>query len=308
MSCMKFLKIGTRGSDLALAQTLILQTALARIYPRLPMDRTIIYTQADIRLDTPLGIASSIDKGAFTKELEIALLQKKIHLAVHSLKDLPIEGPPGLILSAILPRASFEDCLISKQAGGIEALPKGAYVATSSQRRKAQLLKQRPDLMVEAIRGNVATRLAKLAQSDKLHAIIVAKAGLERLKILLPGGLCAKLGLYAQSLEDFLPAPGQGAIAIQTLKKDQETRELLMPVHDPLTEKCVRAERLLLNKLGGGCHAALGALAQPLPEAISLQAIFFQGPACYYAQATASNAEEVAMRVFSTFALKDKAL
>lgn len=305
---MNCLKIGTRGSDLALAQTLILQTALSQVYPLLPMNRIIICTQADIRLDAPLGVTSSLEKGAFTRELEIALLQEKIHLAVHSLKDLPTDGSSALVLGAILPRASFEDLLISKQVGGLQALPKGAYVATSSQRRKVQILRQRPDLMVEAIRGNVTTRLAKLAKSDRLHAIILAKAGLERLQILVPGGLCEQLGLHVQALKGFLPAPGQGAIAIQTLKKDEATRKLLIPVHDPITEKCVHAERLLLKKLGGGCHSSLGALAQPLPRAIYLQAIWSEGPSCYYSRATAANAEEVAMQVFSNFSLEEKVL
>ncbi|ALJ57006.1 Porphobilinogen deaminase [Candidatus Xiphinematobacter sp. Idaho Grape] len=298
---MKSLKIGTRGSDLALAQSLILQTALSRIYPKLSMDTVIVRTQADMRLDTPLGVDSPFDKGAFTKELETALLRKRIHVAVHSLKDLPVEDVPGLVVGAILPRASCEDFLISKQDGGLEALPRGGYVATGSQRRKSQILRHRPDLVVEGIRGNVATRLSKLARTSRLCAIIVARAGLERLYALVPGGLCEKLGLHAQALKDFLPAPGQGAIAVQVLEKDERTRQLLTPVHDPTTEECVRAERLLLKKLGGGCHSALGALAQPLAGAIYLQAAWFQGTFFRYAQATASNAEEVATQVFSTF-------
>jgi len=298
---MKSLRIGTRGSDLALAQSLILQIALSQAYPELSIDTIVIRTQGDVRLDAPLGIASPLDRGAFTKELETALLQKTVHVAVHSLKDLPVENTPGLIIGATLPRASCEDFLISKQAGGLEALPRGARVATGSQRRRFQILRQRPDLVVEGIRGNVATRLAKLAGTNGLHAIIVARAGLERLYALVPGGLCERLGLYAKALKDFLPAPGQGAIAIQVLEKDKQTRQLLMPVHDSPTEECVRAERLLLKKLGGGCHSALGALAKPLPGAIYLQATWFQGISFRYAQATASTAEEVATQVFSTF-------
>ncbi|QQY09124.1 MAG: hydroxymethylbilane synthase [Candidatus Xiphinematobacter sp.] len=299
---MKTLKIGTRGSNLALAQSFLLQTALSRAYPELSMDTVIIRTQADMRVDAPLGVASPLDKGAFTKELEIALLQRTIHVAVHSLKDLPVEeDASGLVVGAVLPRASCEDSLVSKREGGLEALPRGAHVATGSQRRQSQILRQRPDLVVEGIRGNVETRLAKLAGTSRLHAIIVARAALERLYALTPGGLCERFGLYAQALKDFLPAPGQGAIAIQALEKDTKTRQLLMPLHDPITGECVYAERLLLKKLGGGCHSALGALAQPLPGAIYLQAAWFQGALFRFAQATASNAEEVATQVFSTF-------
>src|SRR5215469_411143 len=143
---MKLLKIGTRGSDLALAQTFIFRSALSRVYPKLRTDIITIHAQADIKVEAPLG-DSSLDKGAFTRELENALLHRTIHVAVHSLKDLPIESSsPNLVLGAILPRASSEDYLISKHEGGLEALPSGASIATGSQRRKAQILERRPDL------------------------------------------------------------------------------------------------------------------------------------------------------------------
>ena len=298
---MNALKIGTRGSDLALAQTQILRNTLSSSHPDLPIEIAVIRTRGDAQLDAPLGPSSPLDKGAFTKELEAALLRREIHAAVHSLKDLPTENPAGLLLAAILPRASTNDILISKQPGGLAALPQNGRVATSSPRRSAQIRKHRPDLSVEGIRGNVPTRVRKLAETDGLHAIVLAEAGLERLQLLLPGGLCKQLGLHTQVLEDFLPAPGQGAIAVQAREDDAETRLLLTSVHDPTTAECVHAERLLLAKLGGGCHLALGARAQILQNAVHLKAIWFEGPATSScsAEAAAPTAEEVAALVFS---------
>lgn len=294
---MKTLRIGTRGSDLALAQTKILQDALSATHSNLVTEIRIIHTQGDLRLDAPLGSASPLDQGAFTKELEVALLREDIDVAIHSLKDLPTANTAGLTLAAILSRGPVEDVLISKRPGGLDALPQCARLATGSARRKAQALRQRPDLIVEGIRGNVPTRIRKLADKEDLAAIILAAAGLERLD--LSDNLCRELGLHTSVLEDFLPAPGQGAIAVQAREADGETHHLLASVHNPTTAECVQAERLLLEKLGGGCHLALGARASKRQDQIHLKAVWVEGTHYHSAEATAVTAQEVAALVYS---------
>jgi hydroxymethylbilane synthase len=293
----KTLRIGTRGSDLALAQTKILQDTLSATHSDLVTEIHIIHTQGDLRLDVPLGSTSPLDKGAFTKELEVALLRGDIDAAVHSLKDLPTANTAGLTLAAILSRGPVEDVLISKWPGGLDALPQGACLATGSARRKAQALRRRPDLIVEGIRGNVPTRIRKLADKKDLAAVILAAAGLERLD--LSNNLCKELGLHTYVLEDFLPAPGQGAIAVQARDADGETHRLLASVHHPTTAECVQAERFLLEKLGGGCHLALGARASKRQDQIHLEAVWVEGTQYHSAEATALNAQEVAILVYS---------
>ena len=197
-----------------------------------------------------------MEKGLFTKELEEALLGGSVHAAVHSLKDLPTEQPPGLIVGAILERADLSDTLASKHAGGWQGLPPEAVVATSSLRRKNQLLLLRPDLKVVEIRGNVPTRLRKVLDDPALDALVVASAALARL-----GGDIVPEGLQTTTIEEMLPAPGQGAVAVECREDDKETRAVLAAIHHEPTALCVRAERELLHKLGGGCHMPLGARA-----------------------------------------------
>lgn len=253
---MKKLILGTRGSDLALVQTRNVAALLHSAHPDLVLEETIIKTTGDKRLDVSLSAPGSLEKGLFTKELEEALLAKKIHAAVHSLKDLPTEQPPGLILGAILERADLSDALASKHAGGWRGLPEGATVATSSLRRKNQLLLLRPDLRVEEIRGNVPTRLRKVLENPALDALIVARAAVVRL-----GEQIVPDGLEVTVIEEMLPAPGQGAVAVECRKEDSETREALASIHHEPTARCVQAERELLHSLGGGCHLPLGARA-----------------------------------------------
>ncbi len=248
--------LGTRGSALALTQSRLVATALRAAHPDLEITERVIRTVGDNRLDAPLRDLAPLDKGLFTKELENALLAQTIDFAVHSLKDLPTENPPGLTLAAILERADPSDLLISKTPGGLAALPPDATVATSSPRRQHQLLHLRPDLTVVDIRGNVPTRLQKLADSDSLAATVLAKAGLDRL-----GHHIIPAGLHATIIEDMLPAPGQGAIAVQTRADDPGTIALLAPLHHPPTARCVEAERDILRALGGGCHLPLGVRA-----------------------------------------------
>ncbi|MGC1482010.1 MAG: hydroxymethylbilane synthase [Chthoniobacterales bacterium] len=253
---MKPLTLGTRGSDLALTQSRLVASALRAAHPDLRVQEKIIRTVGDRRLDVPLHAVGPLDKGLFTKELEEALLDGTIDFAVHSLKDLPTENPPGLVLAAILERADPADLLVSKTPGGLDGLPPHSTVGTSSPRRKNQLLHFRPDLTVVDIRGNVPTRLRKLAESDTLAATVLAKAGLDRL-----GHDIIPPQLHATVITEMLPAPGQGAIAVQTRDADTATRALFQPLHHEDTARCVTAERDVLRQQGGGCHLPLGVLA-----------------------------------------------
>jgi hydroxymethylbilane synthase len=172
------------------------------------------------------------------------------------LKDLPTEQPPGLVVGAVLERADVSDALASKHPGGWQGLPEGAVVATSSLRRKNQILLLRPDLRIVEIRGNVPTRLRKVLEDPNLDALIVAKAAIDRL-----GSEVVPAGLQVAVIEEMLPAPGQGAVALECRAGDQETLALLAAIHHEPTARCVQAERDLLKQLGGGCHMPLGARA-----------------------------------------------
>jgi len=269
---MNTLILGTRGSDLALVQTRHVAALLGRAHPSLLLEEKIIKTTGDKRLDVSLSAPGALEKGLFTKELEEALLAGTIHAAVHSLKDLPTELPPGLVLGAILERADHSDSLASKHAGGWRGLPPGATVATSSLRRKNQLLLLRPDLRIEEIRGNVPTRLRKVLETPSLDALIVAQAALVRL-----GEGVVPEGLQMTIIEEMLPAPGQGAVAVECRADDRATRDLLAAIHHEPTALCVHAERSLLHELGGGCHLPLGTKAVIENGQIDLLAGLFEG-------------------------------
>ena len=258
--------LGTRGSDLALAQARIVTEQLQKTHAGLTVDIRVIRTTGDERLDISLSAPGALDKGLFTKELEVALRQGKIDFAVHSLKDLPVDPPDGLILGAILERADPSEVLVTKAPGGLAALAAGACVATSSPRRRAQLLRLRPDLTVPEIRGNVPTRLRKLVESTALDGLLLAKAGLDRL-----GPRVVPEGLHLTVMTDILPAPGQGAIAVECREDDIPTRERLAAIHHESTARCVTAERALLKSLGGGCALPLGALATLVDGQIELR-------------------------------------
>jgi hydroxymethylbilane synthase len=246
--------LGTRGSDLALAQTRIVERKLHAAHPRLVIDRKVIKTTGDRRLD--LSLSGTIERGLFTKELEEALLAGAIHAAVHSLKDLPTDRPDDLVFGAILERADPSDVLVSKHSGGLAGLPIEATVATSSPRRKVQILLLREDLRIVEIRGNVPTRLRKLASDPSLDGLLLAKAGLDRL-----GRRFVPAGLHVTVVDRILPAPGQGAIAVECRKSDAASIELLRSIHDETTALCVTAERDFLRAQGGGCHVAIAARA-----------------------------------------------
>lgn len=269
---MTTLTLGTRGSDLALAQTRLVAAQLEAAHPALEVKTEIIKTTGDKRLDVRLSAPGTLEKGLFTKELEEALLAGTIDAAVHSLKDLPTELPPGLALGAILERADPADVLVSRSPGGLDALAAGATVATSSPRRQAQLLHLRPDLVVVEIRGNVPTRLRKLSEDPALDGLLLAKAGLDRL-----GADILPAGLHACVIGAMLPAPGQGAIALECREGDVAVTDLLQSIHHEETALCVHAERDLLRKLGGGCSLPLGVLGTWENGAVHLQ-IFWLEP------------------------------
>ena len=261
----RLLRIGTRGSALALAQAHETRDRLARAH-RLDSDRfqiVTIRTSGDRILDRPLSEVGG--KGLFTKEIEDALLAGDIDLAVHSSKDMPTLLPPGLALTAFLPREDVRDAFLSPKAKRLEDLPEGAVVGSSSLRRQAMIRRLRPDLRVVDYRGNVQTRLKKLA-AGIVDATLLAVAGLNRLG----------LGDQITSLiapDQFLPAVGQGAICIESRIEDAATRDLLAPIHDEDTAICLAAERAFLAELDGSCRTPIGGLARITGEGLSLSGI-----------------------------------
>ncbi len=250
------LRIGTRGSPLALAQAKMVRDHLAQAHPHLAapesVEIAVIKTSGDRFLDRPLADIGG--KGLFTKEIEEALGEGHIHMAVHSMKDVPTVLPSGLAISCILPREDPRDAFISNRAAGIEELPQGAVVGTASLRRAAQLRNLRPDLVVETLRGNVQTRLRKL-EEGVAAATLLAFAGLKRL------GLenCATTVLETDLM---LPAVAQGAIGIECREEDAAIRELLAPLNHSQSEICVAAERAMLAALDGSCRTPIAALAE----------------------------------------------
>lgn len=268
------LVLGTRGSDLALAQSRMVRDGLLARHPGLEVELKIITTTGDARTAMPLHEPTAEGAGLFTKQLEEALLSRDIDLAVHSLKDLPIETPEGLVLPAILPRAPVADLLVSRHPGGVAGLPGGAIVGSSSPRRALLLQERRPDLRIVPIRGNVPTRVAKVSGGD-YDATILAEAGLTRLGHDLSGGtlFSGDQVLFLESLGWMLPAPGQGAVAVETRGGDR-AGDIVSVLHDQVTARCVGAERLVLKHLGGGCHLALGTLALEHQGMMSLKAVF----------------------------------
>lgn len=257
--------LGTRGSELALTQTTMVTAALNAAHPALPITRQIIQTSGDKRQDLRFsefsGVAQ-VDKGIFIKELEIALAERQIDAAVHSLKDVPSDLAAGFEIAAVLPRAAIEDVLITRDACTLETLPQGARVGTSSVRRAAQLKWLRPDVQIVEIRGNVPTRVKKVLGEQALDAVLLAAAGLLRLG-LMKGDRIAIDGqsLHALTLDPvtFLPAAGQGAIAIECRAGDTEVKAALRVLNDAETEARVTAEREFLKILGAGCQTPVGA-------------------------------------------------
>lgn len=246
------LTFATRPSALARRQTARVIQLLQTAHPGLDCHEEIISTAGDRDLNRPLPEIGG--KGLFTTELEAALLSGKVQVAVHSLKDLPMEQTPGIVIAAIPERESVHDVLVSADAQLLSALPEGARVGTCSLRRSAQLLSRRPDLTILPLRGNVDSRVRKVLNGE-YDAIVLAQAGLNRLR------LQAHVS-EVFSLEVMLPAPGQGALAVQCRADDVETLNLLVSIHDPITAAAVEAERAFLSGLGGGCSLPVAAFAE----------------------------------------------
>lgn len=287
--------IATRGSALALTQSNMMLAECRAAFPGETFDLNIIKTTGD-KLQTASMASSALPKGLFTKELEVALLAKEADFAVHSLKDLPTELPEGLKLGAVSKRADVRDVLIYRgpscvgngstfSAGlNVKDLPNGAHIATSSTRRRAQLLDRRPDLKISEIRGNVGTRLRKLAENPDLDGTILAAAGLNRLGFLsdettplvgpdFPNGLFATL----IPLDEMLPCVGQAAIGIESRENDARIDRICAALNDSATMACVTAERSFLRAMGGGCQLAVAAHAVVVGRELRMRGVSFLG-------------------------------
>lgn len=256
-------KLATRPSALARWQTSWVISALQTAYPNLACVVKIITTEGDRILNRPLPEIGG--KGVFTQELEENLIAGDVHAAVHSLKDLPVEQPPGLTIGAIPRRGEVRDVMISAYGYTLENLPVGAKVGTSSLRRAAQLLALRPDLKLESLRGNIDTRIRK-AMEGLYDAVLLAGAGVVRL------GLENHVTDWLP-LSVMLPAPGQGALAVQSRENDEETNTYLRAIDDADARLCTQAERAFLAALGGGCAVPVAALAEVRAQSIELQGL-----------------------------------
>jgi hydroxymethylbilane synthase len=244
-------RIGTRGSKLALWQTEFVRRKLSDVYPDVEFEVKVIKTKGDKILDSPLSKIG--DKGIFTREIEIELLNREIDIAVHSLKDLPTKLPEGLIIGAVTEREDVRDVLISKDNLKLAELPKEAVIATGSLRRRAQLLHFRSDFKFVDLRGNIDTRFRKFDESN-WDAMVLAFAGVRRMNY---EGRIAEL----ISTDIVLPAVGQGAIAIEVREDDVKILDLVRRINHIETELATRSERALLRRLEGGCQVPIGAFA-----------------------------------------------
>lgn len=259
-----WLRIGTRGSPLALAQAHEVRRRLAVAHgvATESIEVRTIRTSGDVIVDRPLAEVGG--KGLFTKEIEQALFDSTVDLAVHSAKDMETALPPGLGIAAVLPREDVRDAFISRKAATLAALPAGAVVGTASLRRQAIVRRLRPDLRVVSLRGNVQTRLNRL-DAGEVDATMLALAGLKRLGL-------ADVATAIFSVDEFLPAVGQGAIAIETRENDNRTRDLLAPLNDADTMVALTAERALLATLDGSCRTPIAGHAAVAGKALTLRA------------------------------------
>lgn len=331
MNTPKPIIIGTRGSALALAQAHTVFDLCRAAFPRLKFELKIIKTTGDKLQTASMSQAgASLPKGLFTKELEVALVKGRADLAVHSLKDLPTDLPAGLTLGATLKRADVRDVLIYRDAAFIRAraaattssewspgqdalrgfapkttlrdLPAGALVATSSTRRRAQILALRPDLKTIEIRGNLPTRLQKLAERAEMDATVLALAGMTRLRFSLQAdgrleGDAVPDGLLAAVLDvdEVLPCVGQGAIGIEVRAEDERLQPICARLNHYNTFQCVTAERAFLAAMGGGCQSPVGAYAEPVGAQIHFRAVSFAGADARRASARRGLKEPVAL-------------
>ncbi len=331
--------LATRGSALALAQTQMMLDQCRQAFPKLRFEIKIIKTTGDKMLTASLtNKDGKLPKGLFTKDLEVALVKGHADLAIHSLKDLPTELPQGLILGAVSKRADVRDVLIYRDAEYLKSqvstptselsdwspghserrgfkpklalkdLPKGATIATSSPRRREQLLAHRPDLKIVEIRGNVVTRMNKLMDKTELDVLVLAAAGLERLNFKISSngkleGDAVPDGLLATPLETnvMIPCVGQAAIGIEIRANDERITKICERLNHFNTQQCVTAERAFLAAMGGGCASPVGAYAEVVGEKLSIKAISFADGTARRAEAKGSvkAAEEIGKQLAS---------
>nr|WP_318384910.1 hydroxymethylbilane synthase [uncultured Enterobacter sp.] len=257
------LRIATRQSPLALWQAQYVKQRLMAYHPDLTVELVPMVTRGDVILDTPLAKVGG--KGLFVKELELALIENRADIAVHSMKDVPVDFPKGLGLATICEREDPRDAFVSNHYDNLDDLPPGSVVGTSSLRRQCQLAERRPDLVIRSLRGNVGTRLGKLDNGD-YDAIILAVAGLKRLE------LDARIR-FAMPPELSLPAVGQGAVGIECRLDDARTKALLAPLNHDETAVRVKAERAMNMRLEGGCQVPIGSYAEWVDGDIWLRAL-----------------------------------
>ncbi len=255
--------IATRGSKLALWQAEHIKSRLLEVYPTLTVEFLILKTQGDVILDVPLSMVGG--KGLFVKEIEEALLDGRADIAVHSMKDVPMQLPEGLCIDIVPKREVANDVFVSIYYTGLSSLSSGAIVGTSSLRRKSQILAIRPDVEVTTLRGNIDTRLRKL-QEGQYDAIVLAEAGLKRLDLSMP---------YIEKLcpQHFMPAAGQGALGIEFRVDRQDIANMLSFLNDDATKLCVFAERSFLRALNGSCQVPIGAYATIENEQVVLKTL-----------------------------------
>lgn len=257
-------KIGTRGSRLALAQAEIVQKRLAEHFPEHVFELVIVKTTGDKLSNVPMREVGT--KGIFIKELEEQLLHGTIDMAVHSMKDMPGQLPEGLMLSKTWQREDARDILILREKRSLEELLPGAVIATGSLRRKYQLLRLRPDLQVVDIRGNVETRIRKM-EEQRLDGIVLAAAGLKRLHL-------EKWITQYFSYEEMIPAPAQGALALELAADREDILAMLRPFEEEEDHRAVAAERHFLSLMGGGCHLPVGAIGETVGKDIRLRVMY----------------------------------
>ncbi len=263
------IKVGTRGSKLALAQTNYVIKRLQEKFPEHEYQAVVIKTTGDLDLNRPLDAIGS--KGIFVDEIEKKLISGEIQMAVHSMKDMPSEPPKGLVFADAWKREDPRDVLILKEAGSLEELKSGANIATGSKRRSYQLLKLRPDINICPIRGNIDSRLRKLREGlpdgTQLDGIILAAAGLNRL------GLDGEITNFFAP-EDMIPAPAQGTLAIELRQEDTELLDMVNALSDKETKEAISLERGFLKAIGGDCHLPVGAYAEKSDDGWRLHALF----------------------------------
>ncbi|MGI8784932.1 MAG: hydroxymethylbilane synthase [Acidobacteriota bacterium] len=277
------LRLGTRGSALALWQARFVAERLAQVHPGTQVETVIIKTSGD-RFQS-ISLDRIATRGVFVKEIEEALLAGDIDLAVHSLKDLPTDLPAGLILAAFPERGDPSDALVSRGRARLQELPEGARVGTGSLRRLCQLKRRRPDLQVKDIRGNVDSRLAQVERGE-IDAVVLATAGLQRL---------GRSDVISEAFSPigFLPAVGQGCLAVEVRGSDERTCQLVAALNHPASQRAAQAERTLLAGLGGGCQVPIGAYAFEDQSTLRLKAFVSDADVCSWIEAESTGDDAV---------------